>query len=164
MYKSLSLTFFAGLILISCNQQVQVDTSELKNIYSDILEPDSLKGRYYLIDSIESFDKKLIVQSDTTYSIAYCDEIKSGIWTNNLFDSLITISANKLHSISKSDSFKIIPIHYSFSLPYFSKDKNSFIVYYNYYCGSLCAEYSLRLYKKINGKWTFIKSYFSMVS
>jgi hypothetical protein len=28
----------------------------------------------------------------------------------------------------------------------------------------LCAEYSTRLYKKINGKWTFIKSYFSMVS
>jgi hypothetical protein len=164
MHKLLLLTFLAGLILTSCNQPVQVDTLELKKIYSDILEPDSLKGKFYLIDSIESFDKKVIVQSDTIYSIAYCDEIKNGIWTNNLFDSLLTISADKMHSISKSDSFKITPIHYSFSLPYFSKDKNSFIVYYNYYCGSLCAEYSLRLYKKINGKWTFIKSSFSIVS
>lgn len=155
---------FGGLIFSSCYQYIQVDNSDLKKIYSDILKPDSLKGRCYLIDSIESFDKKLIVQSDTTYFIAHCDETKRGIWANSLFGSLITISTDKLHSISKSDSIKIIPIHYSFSLPYFDRDKNSFIVYYNFYCGSLCAESSLRLYKKINGDWTFIKSYFSFVS
>ena len=164
MDKLLLLTLFAGVIFTSCHQYVHVDNLEIKKVYSDILEADSLNGRFYLIDSIENFDKKSIEQSDTTYFIAYNDETKNGIWTNSLFDSLTTISAAKLLSISKSDSFKITPIHYSFSLPYFSKNKESFIIYYNYYCGNLCAEYSLRLYKKINGKWTFIKTYFSIVS
>ena len=155
---------FVGLILLSCHHKIQVDKSELKQIYTDILTADSLTGKYYLIDSIQSFDKKSITESDTTYFIANSEIIKNGIWTDNLFDSLKVISANKLHSISKNNQFKLIPIHYTFSLPYFSNDMQTFLIYYNYYCGNLCAEYSLRLYKKINGKWTFIKSYFSMVS
>lgn len=161
MHKQFLVTFF-GLILLSCHQQILVDKSELKQIYTGILTSDSLTDKYYLIDSIESFDKKSIIQSDTTYFIAYCDSTKNGVWTGKLFDNLIIISAGKLHSISKYDQFKMAPIHYSFSLPYFSNDKQTLLIYYNHYCGNLCAEYSLRLYKKINGKWTFIKSYFSM--
>ena len=163
MHKILLLTFF-GLILLSCRQHNQIDKQELKQIYSDILTADSLDGKYYLIDSVERFDKKSITQSGTTYLIAYCDDTKNGVWTDDLFDSLIIISTNRLHIISKPDPFKITPAHYSFSLPYFSNDKKSFLIYYNHYCGNLCAEYSLRLYRQINRKWTFVKSYFSIVS
>jgi hypothetical protein len=164
MLKFLPLTFFV-LLLTSCSQHAQIDNSELKQIYSDILTADSLTGKYYLLDSIENFDKKSITQSYTIFFIADCNDIKDGVWTGNLFDSLIIVSADKLRSISKRDQFTMTPAHYySFSLAYFSKDKQTFLIYYNHYCGNLCAEYSLRLYKKINDRWAFIKSYFSMVS
>ena len=163
MIKLLALTFFI-LSLTSCGQHIQIDNPELKQIYIDILKADSLKGRYFLIDSIERFENKSIVQSVTTYVIVFPDDLKSGVWTANLFDSLIIISRGKLDTISKADPFTMTPTHYSLSLPYFSKDKKAFLIYYNHFCGNLCAEYSLRLYKKINGKWTFIKSYFSLVS
>ena len=163
MLKLILLTFF-GLILLSCHQQMEIDKTELRHIYSDILTADSLMERYYLIDSIENFEAKFIKQSDTTYYIATCDISKNGIWNDNLFDSLIIISKHKLHSFSKSNAFTITPSYYKFSLPYFSEDKQTFLIYYNHYCGNLCAEYSLREYKKINKTWTFIKTYFSLVS
>ena len=161
MLKYLSLTF-SLFAFFACEQSSQVDKSELKQINFDILSADSLTGKYYLIDSIRNFETKIINQSDTTYYAADCGITKNGIWTDNLYDSLVIISQDKLQS--KGDKFEMRPLNYSFSLPYFSKDKQSFIIYYNHYCGNLCAEYSLRLYKKINGKWTFVKSYFSMVS
>jgi hypothetical protein len=163
IFKYLLLTVFL-FVIFSCRQTIQTDQLELKQIYYDILSADSLRGKYYLIDSIENFGTKTIKQSDTTYLIAECNSTKSGIWTDNINDSLVIISKEKLHSKAKGDQFAMTPANYSFSLPYFSKDKQTFIIYYNHYCGNLCAEYSLRLYKKINGKWTFVKTYFSMVS
>lgn len=163
MFKYSSLTFFL-FALLACRHSIQVDKSELKQIYFDILSADSLTGKYYLIDSIRNFETKIINQSDTTYYVADCGITKNGIWTDNLYDSLVIISKDKLHSKAKGDKLEMTPANYSFSLPYFSKDKQSFIIYYNHYCGNLCAEYSLRLYKKINGKWTFVKSHFSIVS
>ncbi len=163
MFKYLSLTLFS-LTLFSCRQSIQVDKVELQQIYYDILSADSLTGKYYLIDSIRNYETQTIKQSDTTYYIADCGIAKNGIWTDNIYDSLVIISNDRLHSQAKDDQFVMTPANYSFSLPYFSKDKQTFIIYYNHYCGNLCAEYSLRLYKKINGKWTFIKSYFSMIS
>jgi hypothetical protein len=163
MFK-LSLLTVLGLLLFSCNESISIDHSDLKQVFSDLTSADSIKGKYYLIDSIQSFDTKSIMQSDTTYLIAYCGEIKNGVWTDSLFDNAKIISSDSLDFMATSNSLEMTPAHYSFSLPYFSKDKKSFIIYYNHYCGNLCAEYSLRLYKKINGKWTFIKAYFSMVS
>jgi hypothetical protein len=163
MSKYFCLTILS-LVIFSCRQAIRTDKTELNQIYSDILSADSLKGKYYLVDSIDNFETKSIKQSDMTYYISSCDSIKNGVWTDRLYDSLIIISKDRLHSISKANTLTMTPAHYSFSLPYFSKDKQSFIIYYSHYCGNLCAEYSLRLYKKINGKWIFIKSYFSIVS
>jgi hypothetical protein len=163
MYELLLFTSLA-LLQLSCNQHVSTGQFELRQVFNDISAADFIKARYYLIDSIENFNTKSIAQSDTIYTIASYGNANNGIWTNELFNSLQIISRDGLHSISKADPLTMTPIHYSFSLPYFSKDKRSFIIYYNYYCGNLCAEYSLRLYKIINGKWTFIKSYFRVVS
>jgi hypothetical protein len=163
MFKYLSLTL-SLLAIFSCRQFIQVDKSELKQIYHDILSSDSLTGKYYLIDSIRNYETKTIEQSGTTYYIADCDITNNGIWTDNIYDSLIIISKDRLHLKAKGDKFVMTPANYSFSLPYFSKDKQALIIYYNHFCGNMCAEYSLRLYKKMNGKWTFVKSYFSMVS
>ena len=163
MTKRKLLTFL-GLCFFSCNLNSQVDKSELKQIFKEIISADSIETKYFLIDSILSFETKSIKQSGITYFIAKSDIINNGIWSAGLFDSARIISRHYLDSISESDPFRIAPVHYEFSLPYFSKDKKSFIVYYSYHCGMLCAEYSLRLYRKINGKWRFIKTYFSEVS
>lgn len=164
MHKHLLVIFVVGIIQLSCNQHVEVEFSDLRQIYGDILKADSFRGKRYLIDSIENFQKKSISQSGTTYFIAHFDSIAMGVWTEQIFDNLVIIPANKLRQMSKRDPFTMTPTHYTFSLPYFNKDKNSFLIYYDFYCGNLCAEYSLRLYKKINGKWIYIKSYFSIVS
>jgi hypothetical protein len=163
MVKLITLTFIV-LFLFSCKQNISASSAEIKSIFQELMIADSSLKSYLLIDSIEGFERKSIIQSDTAYTIATCDVVKYGIWTNDIFDSAKIISRNYIDSIAKPNPFMKTPAHYSFSLPYFSKDKTSFIIYYNYYCGSLCAEYSLRLYKKIKGRWTFIKTYFSIVS
>jgi len=163
MIRLITLALFAFLLL-SCKHSILVDKAELKGIFQELLIDESSTHNYLLIDSIQDIEKKSIIQSDTTYTIANCDVVKNGIWTNEIFDNAKIISRNYINSVAKPDPFMKTPPHYSFSLPYFSKDKTSFVIYYNCYCGNLCAEYSLRLYKKINGKWTFIKTYFSIVS
>lgn len=45
----------------------------------------------------------------------------------------------------------------TFSVPLFSLDKNTCIVYKAGRCGSLCGHGGTSLYKKIKGKWTFVK-------
>lgn len=150
--------------LLCYNQSIPVNKTELRQIFKVLSEEDLTKTKYFIIDSIEQFDTKAIKQSGIKYFIAEPDDLKKGIWTNEIFDSAKIVPLNYLDSISKKDSFDRMPAHYSFSLPYFSKDKSSFIIYYNSYCGNLCAEYSLRLYNKINGKWKFIKTYFRVVS
>jgi len=163
MTKLVSLIFI-GLSLSSCKHHILVDKTELKEIFTLLTISENTPHQYYLIDSIQYFERKSITESDTTYFKSNCNVVNAGVWTNEIFDSAKIISRNYLDSISRPDPLMRTPTHYIFSLPYFSKDKTSFIVYYNYYCGNLCAEYSLRLYKKINGKWTFIKTYFKMVS
>jgi hypothetical protein len=46
----------------------------------------------------------------------------------------------------------------TFSVPIFSLDKNICIVYKAWHCDSLCGHGGTSIYKKINGKWTFLKS------
>jgi hypothetical protein len=126
-YLSLTLPLFA---IFSCRQSMQVDKSELQQIYYEILSADSLTGKNYLIDSITNYETRTINQSDTTYYIADCDITNNGIWTDNIYDSLVIISKDRLHSKAKRYQFAMAPANYSFSLPYFSKDKQAFIIYY----------------------------------
>lgn len=163
MTKLISLALI-GFLLLSYKENISIDKIELWQIFKDIVATDSARPGYFLIDSIQDFKIKSIDQSGIKYLIASSDIVNSGVWTNEIFDNAKIISRKYLDSVAKPNSQMEPPSHYSFSLPYFSKDKKSFVIYYNYYCGSLCAEYSLRLYKKNKGKWVFIKSFFSIVS
>lgn len=163
------MTKFILLVLLcfcalAFNQNKKVDKIELNQIYRDIISADSVEQSYFIVDSINHFENKSIVQSGVKYFIEGSELVKNGIWNDGIFDGGNIISHKYLDSIAVTNPRMEIPAHYSFSLPYFSKDKKSFIIYYDYYCGSLCAEYSLRLYKKRNGKWTYIKSFFRIVS
>lgn len=46
----------------------------------------------------------------------------------------------------------------TFSIPLFTVDKNICIVYKSGRCGGLCGHGGTNVYKKVNGKWTFIQS------
>lgn len=163
------LSGLLAFLLLSCNNHVNVSESELKEIYSELIIADSTPGAYLslnslVIDSIENFtDKKMSVEG-ISYKIGYCDLVKNGIWNSQLFNIAKVVPLDSVfHRLSAGFREYILP-HYSFSLPYFSVDKKSFLIYYNYYCGSLCAESSLRLYKKVNGKWVHVKNYSCIVS
>jgi hypothetical protein len=155
---------FLLLPFSSCEQTVPVNRIELKQVFKAIDEGDLLKTKEYIVDSIDDFSTKSIRQEKIVYKIAELKELRNGLWSNVIFDSAKIVRYHFIDSISDTDRFKTMPSHYRFSLPYFNKDKTAFIIYYNYYCGSLCAEYSLRLYRKINGRWKFIKTFYRIVS
>jgi hypothetical protein len=46
----------------------------------------------------------------------------------------------------------------TFSVPLFSLDRSICIVYKAGHCGGLCGHGGTSVYKKVNGKWTFIES------
>ena len=163
MYK-LPLIISIALLLLAAPQNTNVQKTELKNIAETLIGRDSVKPYYLLVDSIDHFKTKTKKLDGVRYTIASDEVVNAGLWTNEIFEKAHIISKNYLDSVVKANRRMEPPAHYRFSLPYFSSDKKSFIIYYNYYCGSLCAEYSLRLYKKVKGKWTFIKNFFLMVS
>lgn len=46
-----------------------------------------------------------------------------------------------------------------YSMPLFTREKSMALVYRATYCGSLCGGGALMLYKKILGKWMYVKDY-----
>ena len=125
-----------------------------------------------MVESIQIGWKDLFISSatnDKTLSEKEINHIaeqlgnsKLPVWTNIYFDSARIVSQQYVNNFRKNTGST--PVHYKFSIPYFTKDKNYCVIYYESYCGTLCAEQSLRLYKNENGKWIAIKSLFSIVS
>ena len=74
--RKLSFLSFLALSMFSCNRVITVDQSELRQVFTDLMIADSVKSKYYLIDSIDTFDTKSINESDSIYQISYCDEVK----------------------------------------------------------------------------------------
>ena len=163
----MSKYIFLGAVIFSfysCRQSITTDKAELREIFKTILKADLAKTKQLLVDSIDHFNLKSLNESGKTFWIASLKELKTGTWKNGIFNRVTIVSRKYLDSIAGTTAFKIPLPHYSLSLPYFSKDGNSFVIYYDYYCGPLCAESSLRLYRKINGNWTFVKNYYYLVS
>lgn len=142
-----------SLPILSCKQSIPINQTELKQLFTQIIEDDSIAGAYYVVDSIDEIDKKEITEEGNIYKVSYCDVIRNNTWNAEIFPGAKVVSKAQM----------AIP-YYSFSLPYLSENKQSLLIYYNLYCGNLCAESSLRLYKKVKGKWKRIKYYFQMVS
>ena len=163
MFRVLLVTLFLSLF-VSFRQIPKDDHAEIRLIFHAIISGDSRHGSYYLIDSIVNYRLKMIDGYDQPCIIAESDETKSGVWCEGIFEKARIISGKKLQSLSQPDPFTMTPPHYRFSLPYFSKDKQTILIYYSYYCGNLCAERALRLYKLINGRWTYVESYQRVVS
>jgi hypothetical protein len=158
------LLFPVMLLILSCNQPVPISQAELKQIFTDIIKEDSLTKPYYIVDSLERVEEKSLTEEGVTYKTSYCSAIKNNIWNSELFDSAKIVSKAYIDSSFKNKNSDLALPRYRFTMPYLSEDKLSLLIYYDLYCGNLCAENSLRLYKRINGKWKYIKYYYRIVS
>ncbi|SDQ01774.1 hypothetical protein SAMN05428975_6003 [Mucilaginibacter sp. OK268] len=166
---------FASMILSSCVKPVDLDTKETKLLFNQIsiLKRDMLpyKRKFLVIDSVIYNDqfilricKESLMKDDIQYIKA---QVASHIyikWQQSVFDSLKVVDMKLIDSLSKPDPFIHTPSYIRLSKPYFSKKRDYCLLLYSYYCGNLCAESAVRLYRKVNGKWEFVESFGRMVS
>jgi len=169
------LLFFVFLFLLSCTHAFksnQLDIANTKSFFTQLDDSVLTKSSFLLIDTVQKEWKELFVRSasyqkalndeDIKFIAEQFDNTPLKTWTNVVFDSARIVSEAYIDTFRKNTGWT--PVHYKFSLPYFSKDKKYCLLYYDHYCGNLCAEQSLRLYKIVNGRWTIIKTLFSIVS
>jgi len=96
-------------------------------------------------------------------------------WTNEIFPNIKIVSSDTIRKIFKDYSkehSKGWDYFYShigksadgFSSPIFYKNYTYCLFYSDHYCGFLCAEGSLTLYKKEGNKWIEVKSFCNWAS
>lgn len=163
------------ILLQSCTQEIHEDVGKAKNFFSQLDDSILLNNEFLMVDSIENrkwwkdkfrnqiFDKELSIK-DWYFIYSQMKDAKGTVWTNKYFDSARFVSSEYIIGFSKPNPLDDVPTHYSFSKPFFSKDGNTCVVLYDKYCGFLCAETSLRLYKINKGRWLFIKSFYISLS
>jgi hypothetical protein len=159
-------------IVYSCSKPIDIDKKEAKDFFFQFPELNR-NIKPYLIDSVV-FNKKhyleiiseehLIAKGDIDYIKGQLVSDNYKIWEDSLFKDIKIVSKHYIDSVGKTNPLTKTPSYIEFSKPYFSKDKQYCFIYYNYYCGNLCAETTFKLYKKINSKWVCIKTYFELVS
>jgi len=161
------------IIFSSCIKPVELDVKETRSLFSQlyIFKQDSWHRNPLVIDSVYYNDGIILEyckESPLANDIAYIKQqlvSRSLIkWQHNVFDTLKIVSRKQLDSLSKPDSFTNTPMHVQVSKPYFSRNKKYCLLCYRYYCGNLCAENAVNIYRKVNGKWRFVKSLMRVVS
>jgi hypothetical protein len=82
-------------------------------------------------------------------------------------DTLSKFQNNKINSLGFWENYRQKYGNKGFhtiSLPLFSLDKKTVIITIGFHCGGLCGGGATEIYKKINGKWTLIKTLNNWVS
>lgn len=166
---------FAFMLLLSCTHSGKAyrpDIIEIKSFFAQVDDSILTKGSFLLVDTIQAkwkdlfvttaSDLKALPDEDIHFIAEQFEQTPAAVWTNLIFDSARIVSNAYINAFRKRTG--LTPVYYRFSYPYFSKDKRHCILYYDNYCGSLCAEQSLRLYKYENGRWIIVKTLFSIVS
>lgn len=179
----LYLLVFTVLFLSSCVKPIDIDIKETKLLFNQLkfLKIDRLiipkKGthpymtRFLVVDSILYNDKFILrackqslIKEDLKYIEAQLASHTYNKWQQSIFDDLKVMSMKRIDSLSKPDPFINTPPFIKLSKPYFSKNGTYCLLLYSYYCGNLCAESAVSLYKKVSGKWEFVKSFDRRVS
>ena len=179
------LPIFA-ISVFSCSPQYAPPEKDVKDFFAQWHDSVLTKNTFLLVDSFESatgwsylferwtpFKDTVLTSSEIEFIANEMKNTVNATWADSIFEKSKIVSSHYIDSLAKSDTSKsdLLSLklkhtlaYYKFSLPYFSKDENFCVLYYDYYCSSLCAETSLQLYKKISGRWRFVKSYFREVS
>ena len=166
---------FAFLFFLSCtnsDKTYQPNMADSKSFFAQMDDSILTRSSFLLIDTVQKEWKDLFVRTasyqkvlsdeDIQFIAEQFDNTPLNVWTNAVFDSARIVNEAYIETFRKNTGWP--PVHYKSSLPYFSKDKKYCVLYYDHYCGILCAEQSLRLYKQEKGRWIIIKNLFSVES
>jgi len=174
--KKLLLLLFALTFIADCQAQMPA-TMDVKEFFAQLDDSDLTKKQFFLTDTILGYEGELVdfklnyLGKDTNLSgyektsiLQAMTASQVGVWTNEFFDSAKIVSVAYIYSIAKQDPNWTWPAHYSFSLPWFSNDHKFCVLRYEHSCGRRCGEWSVRLYKKVDGHWVFVKFYDAIFS
>ena len=109
----------------------------------------------------------LLAQTDVDFIIKQVTQRKNTKWSNTVIDSAVLIRAEDIDSIFQSfkvdSGWKIFRKTYGgdfyrMSFPYFSQDKQTCIIYIGHYCGGLCGEGGLKIFRRQNNTWRLIRT------
>lgn len=160
-------------LLFSCKQPFKPNLPEAKSFFEQIDDSALVKGHLLLVDSVQtkSFFEWYQLNNDTIFSKNEMSTIKdqisatpAAIWPDAIFSDFQIVTQKYIDSAGQKNPLTGTPLHYAFSYPYFIRNNTYCLISYYIYCGILCAEESLRIYKKVNDRWILVKDYVAWVS
>jgi hypothetical protein len=170
------LSFIIGQSVYGQSSPKNISPKNYYDFFNSFVNPDSthqfnLESKpdfsYILKDSATIFSDSTLFTSADIEFIKY--QIKKGQhfkWKSNKIFGSRVISSKKLAKMFKNDvdegwakfNKKYKNGFATFSVPLFTIDRNTCIVYKAKRCGGLCGHGGISIYKKIKGKWTFLQS------
>jgi hypothetical protein len=167
--------FCPGRSVCCQSQYEKISSQDYYNFFNSLADPDSVHEfnlenkadlTYILEDTTLIFsDTSLFSKADIQFIKYQIQEAQSFRWESNRIAGSTVISSKKISKIFKKDideGWKKFNRIYgkgfsTFSVPLFTVDRNTCIVYKAGHCGGLCGHGGTSVYKKINGKWTYVK-------
>jgi hypothetical protein len=169
------LPFLFGQNIFGQSSSPSITSNDYYNFFNSLINPDSVKT--FNLESRPDFsyilnDTTSIFGDTSLFSSADIQFIKQQImvgqnfhWKSNKILGAIVINSKKIKKLFKSSvdgGWTEFNKRYkngfaTFSVPLFTVDKNTCIVYRAGHCGGLCGRGGTSVYKKINGKWTFVR-------
>ena len=155
---------------------MKVSPKEYYDFFNLLVNPDSVNQ--FNLESQASFDDlvsdsasiftdtALFSTKDVQFMKLQIGAAQSFRWKPGKILGARVISSNKIKEIFTSGVDEGWMMFYkkygrsfmTYSVPLFTIDKKTCVVYTARHCGGLCGQGSTSLYKKINGKWIFIHS------
>ena len=177
--STILLLLFIRIALGQCDN-AKVSKQDISNFINSFDKIDTAKTFY--LSSSNQFDKieedLQVIFKDTTFSSFDKDFFRQQIkkhrnfrWNNKVAKGRQVISERKISRIFKDENKywnyfqkQYGPSFHCFSVPLFTCDKQTVVIYRSIHCGPLCGEGSIDVFVKSNGKWTFKKNYSFWIS
>lgn len=155
-----------------------VSSREIKDFLSEI-KSTNLKNTIRLSDKPyskfgEKFVQRIIAndtifkKSDFSFIQLQINQTRNFLWGSSLIDSAILIKAESIDSIFQNfkpsdTAWRIFrktfgKDFYRISIPLFTHDMNTCIIYIGHHCGGLCGEGSIMIFRRQKNKWTLYKT------
>ena len=171
---TLTLLLFINFAFGQC-KNAKTTRSEILEFINSFDKIDTT--RIFYLSSSNQFEKieedLRVVFKDTAFSSFDKEFFRKQIkqhrnfkWNNKIAKNRQVISERKISKIFKDKQKwwkhfqkKYGSSYHCFSVPIFTCDKQTVIIYRSTHCGPLCGDGSIDVFTKVNGKWTFKKDY-----
>ena len=152
-----------------------VSTTEIKFFMNETRQLLYKRGEFRLSDKPHqiitfleniSANDSLFTKADRDFIMNQVKQRKNPIWSDIYIDSTIFIKSKEIDSIFEnfkvSGGWKVFyetygPDFYEMSLPYFTKNKKTCIIYISNHCGGLCGGGCVRIFRLENDHWKLYK-------